>query len=292
MLFKKKKQRNRKYSDNQEFQKINDSANSPIDINNNNDDNEFKSFKNNIFENNFKSGFADPSKNKENKFSQKILALSLLILLLFGVFMITKTVVKYAKKEISKEQTVEANLVSIPDLNGIDVESANEILHSLGIKTQIRQSYNDFFDIDAVIKMSVDPGNLIKKGSTIILYVCKPDNIEAVQPGSHYFDNVYIENVPIRKNGISVDKIEFNDNIMVVTLTNKTNSNISSLLFTVGYIDSIGDKFLNKSSIHLGLNIKPHESFTLQQKTKNPKIKGVSVEKIDAQFFEESGDNS
>lgn len=228
-----------------------------------------------------KNGFTDESLNKETPKGEIVFKISFFISVIAILFFGGKALIGYTKSEIKKNENVETNLVVVPDVIGLDIDNAKEFLSALKINTQIQYSDNEFFDIDAVIKMSLDPGTQIEKGSTIILYVAKKDNIKKVEAGKHYFDNIFTEKLPVRKNEIIVKNIYIKDNYAIFVLNNDSEKALHSMKFTVGYIDENGEKFLNKPSLHIGLQVEPFRDFKIKQVLKNPKIKGITIEKID-----------
>lgn len=228
-----------------------------------------------------KNGFTDESLNKKAPLGERLFRLSFLIAIVAILFVSVKFLISYTKDEIQKNENTETNLVVIPDIIGLDVDNAKEILSLLDIKTQIEYSENDFFDLDAVLKMSVDPGAYIEKGSTIVLYLCKKSDIDIVKNPNEYFKDIYVEELPIRKNGIIVKNIFIEKGNIVFVLNNDSEDVVQSLKLTSGYIDATGDKFLNKPSLHLNINIEPYKDFKVKQVLKNPKIKGLTIEKLD-----------
>lgn len=229
-----------------------------------------------------KDGFTDEKLNiPENNKSDSFFKISLLIIICTVIFFCVKLIITYSKNEINKHENMQSNLIMIPNIIGLDIDNAKEILNSLSIKNQIEYSKNDFFDIDSVMKMSLDPGTKIEKGSTIILYVCKNNAIKPVEKGSNYFKDLYTEDMPVRKNEIIVKNIYVEDNELIAVLNNDSDKILESLRFTVGYVNQEGTKFLNKPSMHININIKPYEDFKIKQKLKNPSIKGITIEKID-----------
>lgn len=226
-----------------------------------------------------KNGFTDEKLNKKNKKSESIFKISFVIVLLAVLFFGGKALIAYSKHEIRKSEEVESTKVVVPDIIGLDVDNAKEILNTLDINTQEQYSDNDFFDIDAVIKMSIDPGTTLEKGSTIMLYVCQKPHMEKASVSDT--SGINIEGLPIRKNEVIVKNGSIDGTDLVLTLNNDSDQIIDSMKFTSGYVDGTGDKFLNKSSLHLNLNIEPFKDFKIRQKIKNPNISSITVEKID-----------
>lgn len=243
-----------------------------------------------------KGEFTDDSLNKKTDLGEKIFKLSFFIAIIAILFFSGKAIVGYTRNEIKKSENIDTGLVSVPNIIGLDIENAKEMLSQIDIKTQIQYSDNDFFDIDAVMKMSVDPGKIIERGSTVIVYVAKKDNIEAVKSGSHYYKDIYTEELPVRKNQVVVKKIFVEDNQAVFIMNNDSNSTLNAIKLTVGYIDASGDKFLNKPTIVNDINVEPFKDFKIKQTLKNPKIKGLTIETIETvkekQAEKEEGDKN
>ncbi len=72
---------------------------------------------------------------------------------------------------IGEESSGEAETVDMPNVKGMNLEDAKNTLNSLGIHAEVEYQESDTIDEGLVISTSVNAGETVETGSTVILYV-------------------------------------------------------------------------------------------------------------------------
>ena len=131
----------------------------------------------------------------------------------------------------------EINLIKIPDVEKLDVDTAKTLLAGKGLIPKVEYEYNNDYDYDLVIRTEPAIGSEVEEDTPVTLYVCKgpsyyelPDSVGYIQNvngikdfvwgpeaadgnGTKAFYNPWIENgemfIRIQLNCVSNYKIEF-----------------------------------------------------------------------------------
>lgn len=90
-----------------------------------------------------------------------------------GTVVRTKPGARTSRRQGSKIDIVVASaaLVSIPDLNGMDSETAKQELENLGLKVTVKEEYSESVSKGLVIKTNPQANASVEKESSVTLYV-------------------------------------------------------------------------------------------------------------------------
>lgn len=83
------------------------------------------------------------------------------------------TVVTTAKptEKPTDAPTKDPNIVEMPDVRGKKLSDAESQLRELGLKIEISREYSDEVAKDYILRQSIDGGQTLRKGDTVMLYV-------------------------------------------------------------------------------------------------------------------------
>lgn len=88
-------------------------------------------------------------------------------------------------------QAPAVNLIKIPDIEKLDVETAKILLAGKGLIPKVEYEYNNDYDYDLVIRTSPAIGSEVEEDAPVILYVCKGPSFYELPDSVGYMEDVH-----------------------------------------------------------------------------------------------------
>lgn len=96
-----------------------------------------------------------------------------------GMFRHTSTDKNKTETETETETEEDGNLVEMPDIVGMTLDEATEILNDLGLGIKESYEYSDTFEKDTIMQQDIAEGDEVEKNTTVLVVVSEgPEGIE------------------------------------------------------------------------------------------------------------------
>lgn len=96
-----------------------------------------------------------------------------------GMFRHTSTDKNKTETETETETEEDGNLVEMPDIVGMTLDEATEILNDLGLGIKESYEYSDTFEKDTIMQQDIVEGDEVEKNTTVLVVVSEgPEGIE------------------------------------------------------------------------------------------------------------------
>ncbi len=174
---------------------------------------------------------ASASTNKNGKFSSAILIVLIIACIVSAVGFIAGRKQAKSEKTDVEIQISEENTIVVPEITGTDVETAKNILTSLGVIPKVSECYSTKYTLGLVDSSMPRPGESVAKGSAVEVFVSKGYKrmIDNTATASMHCD----AGLFAIKDYFELGKVEINEGVFTadISISGMTYSSLYNLVF-------------------------------------------------------------
>lgn len=213
-------------------------------------------------------------KYKTNKLPVKKIVIGVICcVVLLSLFLLKGSIDKYIN-DVKSETGLQENERQMVNIIGFDIKSAKKELKANDIKYTIVPIVDNYSIQGNVVKCDKEIGEHVNIEEPVKVYVC--DNGILAQDINHY---VSTEPTPFLKDNIDVLGFSTSGNDFNIIIQNNNQVVITSVTYTITYIDEAGNKIGDKTFKEFNTLIQPGEKYILTNSIYNNdayelKIKG------------------
>lgn len=213
-------------------------------------------------------------KAKERKNLLQVIAFGVVVVLILALLRTPMNKFIESTKEGGKLLPDEMIMTSFL---GYDLDVATSILEKNEINVQVIYTYDKYSTDGTIIKTVPEDGYVIKKGSTVQLYVC--DDGTPQHPLD--YSSIQTQATPFNLDHIDVISFDIIDDKFSMIIQNNNNACITSIKYTIAFSNNIGEKIGGKTYQVNDIQILPGEKYILEETIKEQDTAYVSVVSFD-----------